>query len=668
MDDLTAGVWKRYCRPGETPDDVLRRVADFVGENTDQADLFFGMMQRRDFLPNSPTLMNAGKPKGQNQLAACFVVPIKDDMASIMEALSAQVLIHKSGGGTGFNFSALRPAGSKVGSTDGVASGPVSFMRLFDTATEVVSQGGMRRGANMGILEWDHADILTFIRAKVDGTLTNFNLSVAVDERFFTLLDSGDEKACHVWDEIAKLAWATGDPGLIFLDRINASNTTPWLGDLEATNPCGESPLYPWEACNLGSINLANFARLSNDGDCYEVDYDRLCSTVHAAVRFLDQVIDRCDYPLPQVEAAVLRTRKIGLGVMGWADLLAILGYPYDSDGAVELARHLGHKLDDWAWEASHALAQEKSAYPAHHPDLIPTRNATQTCIAPTGSLSILAGCSAGIEPNFARSFTRRVHNKQTGEWETYQANAPIVETLQAIRKIADDELARQVPTATEIAPYWHIRHQAAWQESVDLAVSKTINLPGNATVETIKSAYRMAYRSGCKGITVYRDGSKDTQVITNTEGQKSVVSVVTPGRPEELTGKTRKVPTVFGTLYVTLNTADRRPYEVFCTVGKGGREVSATAEALGRLISLGLRAGVHVEDVVRQLKGIAADQPVFDEAGTIHSLPDGVARALEKMLSAPVVVEGATLCPECGAVLLHTEGCLKCDCGYSRC
>jgi len=687
---LNERVWKRYTRPGESVEDVFRRVADYVADNGESialdvthacakpgtlwSEVYYDLMASGRFLPNSPTLMNAGKESGENQLAACFVLPVEDDMKAIMRALTDQVLIHKSGGGTGFNFSRLRPKGSRVGSTNGVASGPVSFMSLFDKATSVVQQGGMRRGANMGILEWRHPDALTFVNAKADGTLENFNISLGVDGEFFRLLDAGDEKVAELWWAVVMNAWENGDPGLVFLDRINENNPVPNLGPLESTNPCGESPLRPYEACNLGSINLASF--VDEDGT---FAWGRLRPTVVAAVHFLNDVITACDYPLEEIRWNVEQTRKIGLGVMGWADCLALMAIPYDSHEAVKLAERVSKEIQFVAHLASENLATLLGPFPAYNgqqPGMPleigmvsyrPRRNATLTCIAPTGSISILAGCSSGIEPYFARSYTRRVVERDGDV--TVDMEVPVLATVK--ERYPGWNPNALVPTALEVDPEWHVRHQAAWQTGVDLAVSKTVNLPHSATVMDVVKAYRMAYDLGCMGITVYRDGSKNVQVLTNKEAKKATVLVSAPRkaeRPDELTGRTRKVPTVFGNLYVTCNEMDGVPFEVFATLGKGGKEVSAATEALGRLISLALRHGVPLEEVVGQLKGIAGEQPVFDEDGSIKSLPDAIGKALERLGGKTVTVHGASLCPECGAVLLHEEGCLKCTCGFSKC
>lgn len=687
---LNERVWKRYTWPGESIEDVFMRVAEHVANNGESVyldaawpgekpgtlfrDAYYDLMASGQFLPNSPTLMNAGREEGENQLAACFVLPVEDDMKAIMGALTDQVLIHKSGGGTGFNFSRLRPKGARVGSTNGVASGPVSFMSLFDKATSVVQQGGMRRGANMGILEWRHPDAMAFVNAKADGTLENFNISLAVDREFFELLDAGDGAVAKLWEAVVMNAWENGDPGLVFLDHINENNPVPNLGPLESTNPCGESPLRAYEACNLGSINLAAF--VDEDGT---FAWARLRPAVVTAVHFLNDVITACDYPLEAISRNVMQTRKIGLGVMGWADCLALMAIPYDSEEAVKLAERMSKEIQSVAHLASENLATLLGPFPAYNGQqqgmplesgmvsYRPRRNATLTCIAPTGSISILAGCSSGIEPYFARSYTRRVVERDGDV--TVDMEVPVLATVK--ERYPGWNPDALVPTALEVAPEWHVRHQAAWQKGVDLAVSKTVNLPNSATVMDVAQVYRMAYDLGCMGITVYRDGSKSVQVLTNKEPKKAPVLVSAPRkaeRPDELAGRTRKVHTVFGNLYVTCNEMDGIPFEVFATLGKGGKEVSAATEALGRLISLALRHGVPLEEVVGQLKGIAGEQPVFDEDGSIKSLPDAIGKALERLGGKTVTVHGASLCPECGAVLLHEEGCLKCTCGFSKC
>lgn len=504
----------------ETPQEMLIRVAKHIAsaekpeDRTYWTSKYYAIMADLDFLPNSPTLMNAGRPYPHGQLAACFVVGIEDSMESICGALRKQMLIHKTGGGTGFNFSKLRPKNSTVNSTNGRASGPVSFMRLFDLSTEVIQQGGMRRGANMAILNCDHPDIEEFISCKdEEGKITNFNLSVGLTDEFMrrAVLDPASSAAALL-RKIAEHAWRSGDPGVVFLDAINSDNPCPELGKIEATNPCGESPLLPDEACNLGSINLAHMVRHG------KANWTKLEDIVRIAVRFLDNVIDVSQYPLPEIEAAVKKTRKIGLGVMGWADMLYQLRIPYDSDEAVELARDIMLFISETAWRETINLARDKGPSPYLLRPRSATdpfwRNATVTCIAPTGTLSLLAGCSSGIEPVFANYHIRKVTlgDGTIVEKEIYN---PYYEALVADKSLGDEQLETITKTAYQIPWVWHIRHQVAFQQYTDLAVSKTINMPHDATVDDVIAAYRMAWERGCKGTTVYRDGSRSSQVLT---------------------------------------------------------------------------------------------------------------------------------------------------------
>ena len=517
-------LWRDENRnPIEKPEEMLRRVATHVAgaERTlplqyKWADEFYEIMAKLLFMPNSPTLMNAGRPSPHGQLAACFVVGVEDSMDSICEALRKQMLIHKSGGGTGFNFSKLRSEGAKVNSTNGRASGPVSFMGLFDKATETVQQGGMRRGANMGILNIDHPDIRKFIHCKdKDGTITNFNISVGVSDSFMKKAEEnpcGDEAALLA--EIADSAWRTGDPGIIFLDAINRGNTTPELGELTATNPCGESPLYPNEACNLGSINLSLLVR---DG---EFDYETLRGVAAVAARFLDDVIEINDYPLPEISQAVKQTRKIGLGVMGWADLLFRLRVPYDSEEALALAENIMRTIRETACETSVELGREKGVPEtlAH----LGRRNATLTCIAPTGTIALLAGCSSGIEPLFALEHTR-VRTQIDGKNVVMKQVNRCYE--EARKEGLDEETMKKVfVTSHDISPAAHVRMQGSFQKYTDLAVSKTINLRHECGVKDVIGAYTLAWKEGCKGITIYRDGSKQSQVLYTKEDEEKAL------------------------------------------------------------------------------------------------------------------------------------------------
>jgi len=717
----------------ETPEEMFRRVARTIASaesiynpNVDvkaREDEFYQLMANLEFLPNSPTLMNAGRELGQ--LSACFVLPIEDSMESIFDAVKNTALIHKSGGGTGFSFSRLRPETDRVGSTGGVASGPVSFMRAFDTATDVIKQGGMRRGANMAILNVDHPDIMKFIEAKEDTTaLTNFNLSVAVTSEFMEAVKAGADynlvnphtkevvtklKAKEVFDKIKAMAWKTGDPGIIFIDRINDGNPTPDLGRIESTNPCGEQPLLPYESCNLGSINLSRMLQTNNGTT--EPDYPKLARTVRLAVRFLDDVIDVNKFPLPQIEEMTKKTRKIGLGVMGFADMLIQLGIRYDSQDALDLAEKVMADISHEATEASKELAQERGVFPAFKgsiydvPDSIKMRNATGTTIAPTGTLSIIASCSSGIEPLFALSY---IHNILDGA-QLVEVN-PYFEKMARSEGFYSEELMQQLATGTqlhtlegipdhakrlfvtahEISPEWHVRMQAAFQESTHNAVSKTVNFSHEATQEDVAKVYLLAYERELKGITIYRDGSREAQPLsTKTAEKKAGEAVLTPRKRSKATsGITERVTTGCGYIYVTVNSDNQGICEVFSTLGKAGGCASAQLEATCRLISLTLRSGVDVASVVRQLRGIRCPSIAWEEGKSILSCADAIASVLEKHIKGDTGGDGnhdsdtvnkpedyslakniAGQCPDCGNLLAYQEGCFVCHaCGYTKC
>ena len=703
---------------------------------------FYDMMTDWRFLPNSPTLMNAGSELGQ--LSACFVLPVGDSIEEIFDAVKFAAMIHKSGGGTGFSFSRLRPKNSRVGTTGGVASGPVSFLRIFNTATEQIKQGGTRRGANMGILRIDHPDILEFIRAKEqEGEFNNFNLSVGITEAFMQAVEqdrdyalvnpaSGKEQgrlnAREVFNLLVDKAWQSGDPGIIFLDRINRDNPTPAQGEIESTNPCGEQPLLPYEACNLGSLNLSSFfvpghLDETNPAD-RGIDWAGLERTIALAVRFLDNVVDASQFPLERIAEQVRRNRKIGLGVMGWADLLYQLRIPYDSADAITLAERIMDFIETRGRAASIQLAAERGPFPAYETSVYPTkgipplRNATITTIAPTGTLSILAGCSSGVEPLFALSFARNVMDGERlmevnphfeealREIDCY--SQPLLEgvaelgSIQSLDQLPED-LHRVFVTAMDIAPEWHLRMQAAFQRHTDNAVSKTVNLPNSATRDDIFAIYWMAYEEGCKGVTVYRDGCRSVQVLATGAEQKKMDGqnagnaagttqevpehspaeghaeggrVAVRKRPEIMYGFTQKVPTGLGTMYLTVNELDGKPFEVFATIGKSGHSTTAKAEAIGRLVSLALRSGIDVRAVVVQLRGIGGEHPVFRRKGILLSIPDAIAWVLEShyMKDDPYTggvtdLENRPRCPECGGELVLSEGCMYCpQCGYSRC
>jgi ribonucleoside-diphosphate reductase alpha chain len=730
----------------ETPEELFRRVA----KNIAQADRFYrpeidlpsiedefySLMASLDFLPNSPTLMNAGREL--QQLSACFVLPVGDSMDEIFDAVKQMALIQKSGGGTGFSFSRLRMKNDVVGSTHGVSSGPVSFMSVFDTATETIKQGGTRRGANMGILRVDHPDILDFIQCKEgDHHFNNFNISVAATNEFMEAVERDKEytlrnprthedarslNAREVFEKVVYYAWKNGDPGIIFIDRINQDNPTPQVGQIESTNPCGEQPLLPYESCNLGSINLSNMVRNG------AIDWERLGSVTENAVHFLDNVIDMNRYTLPQIEAMTKANRKIGLGVMGFADLLILLGIPYNSPKALEIGEKAMSFIQRKGREASRELALKRGSFPNFDGSTLKgrweaMRNATVTTIAPAGTISIIAGTSSGIEPIFALAFIRHVLEGK----ELLEVN-PFLEALskqegfyseELMRKIAHSgniQNLKEVPenirklfvTAHDITPEDHIRMQAAFQKYTDNAVSKTVNFPHEATVDDVAKVYKLAYELGCKGVTIYRDRSRMKQVL-----YKGMVSTSQSKEEEEfrdgerkpkaredvIHGSTRKIRTGCGNLYVTVNEDEGgRPFEIFNQIGKAGGCAASQSEAIGRLVSLAFRSGIEPEDIIRQLKGISCHTPVWYREGKVLSCSDAVGKAIEWHLQEkgrgtqidseikisipkyPPKEEGGPFqrslglifqrgaCPECGGPLIFEEGCVKCFCGYSDC
>ncbi len=818
-------------RPVETPRELFWRVARAIaavdlmyGATTKEAlktaERFYQLLATGLFEPNSPTLMNAGRPLGQ--LSACFVLPVEDSLAGIYTTLRNMALIHQSGGGTGFGFSRLRPSGDVVRSTMGVASGPVSFMEVYDASTEAVKQGGTRRGANMGILKVDHPDIREFIHCKLDNTrVTNFNISVAVTDAFMRAVEADKEydlvsprsgvvvdrlRAREVFAEIVEGAWRNGEPGVFFVDRANRYNPVPRLGSYEATNPCGEQPLLPFDVCNLGSLNLGAFVEEGT------IHWDRLRETVHLSTHFLDNVIDANRYPLPEITELAQRIRRIGLGVMGWADMLVRLGIPYGSEESLELAERVMRFVDEEAKIKSEQLGAERGVFPEWEhsiwgPDEIcardadgervrperPLRNCNLTTVAPTGTISIIAGCSGGIEPLFAVAFMRNQAGtlmpdvnedfvalaRQQG-WYSDQ----LMERIACEGHIHFDEVPEGVQrtfvTAHDVTPEQHVKMQAAFQNYVDSAISKTCNFPSDATPDDVRAIYELAFRLGCKGVTVYRDGSRENQVLstgktatavkaTTRYDVSSVSEVGRKGedvagdagvaseaeltreleelrvevdklakenerlkrelsakqgelmgrpfvreRPDTLRGITRKMVSPLGTLYVTINEDEKgRPFEVFTTLGKAGGAAMADAEAISRLVSLGLRSGIPLRTICRQLRGISCDRAVGFGSKKILSMPDAVALAIEEYLdekegqqqvlplqdpqtgskgngghqtaerpeisSKPYAESNQHFgrdikafietCPDCGSSLQFAEGCLKClACGYSEC
>ncbi|HOJ92878.1 MAG TPA: vitamin B12-dependent ribonucleotide reductase [Dictyoglomaceae bacterium] len=728
---------KRYLKKDEngnvieTPEKMFERVAETIAmadliynPNADVEkikEMFYDMMISLEFLPNSPTLMNAGRPLGQ--LSACFVIPIEDSLVSIFEGLKYAALIHQSGGGTGFSFSKLRPKGDIVRTTGGIASGPVSFLKVYDAATDTIKQGGVRRGANMGILRVDHPDVFEFITCKnQEGVLTNFNISVAITDKFmeavlkdeeFELINPRNKEAVEkvsakeIFNLIVEQAWKNGEPGIIFIDEINRKNPTPEVGEIESTNPCGEQPLLSFESCNLGSINLGKMVK--NINGTYMIDWEKLKETTYKAVHFLDNVIDVNYYPLKEIETMTKANRKIGLGVMGFYDLLILLGLPYNTEEAREVAQEIMKFIWEEARKASVQLAEERGVFPNWEKSIykdmdLKLRNATLTTIAPTGSISIIANCSSGIEPVFALAYKRKI---SLGEWnEIY----PLFKEILVNEGIYSDELIEKViekgsiqeieeipekirklfVTALDISPEDHILMQATFQKYVDNAVSKTVNLRQSATKEDIRKIYLMAYQLGLKGITVYRDKSRSVQVlgIEGEEREEEKHGVKPRPRPVITKGATIKVKTGCGNLYVTINEDKFGICEVFSTLGKAGGCAASQTEAISRLISLALRSGVDINSVIKQLKGIRCPNPTRGEEGDfIFSCSDAIAKALEKYLrvkkgeidSSNFFVDAnpkekestysGVLCPECGSPLQMAEGCLTCRvCGYSKC
>jgi ribonucleoside-diphosphate reductase alpha chain len=707
----------------ETPSQMFRRVADTIAaadkkinekaDTVQVAEDFYRIMSNLEFLPNSPTLMNAGRELGQ--LSACFVLPVGDSMEEIFDAVKYTALIHKSGGGTGFSFSRLRPANDIVLTTTGISSGPISFMRVFDVATETIKQGGTRRGANMGILRVDHPDIIDFIMCKSDKKqLNNFNISVGLTEAFMKAVEkdenyelinprdgqvSGNLNARKVFNLIITQAWENGEPGIIFLDRLNRDNPTPNVGQIESTNPCGEQPLLPYEACNLGSINLSKMVK---DG---QIDWARLEAVVHMAVHFLDNVVEVNKYPLEKIALMTLANRKIGLGVMGWADMLILLGIPYSTEEAIELAQKVMQFINEQGHLASQELAKQRGPFPNFKDSLYgkkgqpPLRNATVTTIAPTGTISIMANASSGVEPLFAVSYVRQVMDndilvevhphfeaiaKERGFYSP-ELMQRIAEhgTIHNIDEIPED-IRNIFVTAHDISPEMHIKMQAAFQKHTDNAVSKTVNFTNGATVQDVAKVYELAYQLDCKGVTIYRDGSRDQQVLTrgkkeekdapeNIDKEKRATK---RERPNVLKGWTYQMQTGCGPLYVTVNEDATGLFELFTTMGKAGGCAASQSEAIGRMVSLAWRSGLQARQVINQLQGISCHSPSGFGENKILSCADAVARAIQSHVEANggkvqhkkrAFFKGA--CPDCGGIVEHEGGCAVCRaCGYSEC
>ena len=760
---------KRYLRKNakgeiaETPAGMFRRVAhaiaapEYANGSTEEAmaweEKFYEVMAKLEFVPNSPTLMNAGIQRADGQgtgtLSACFVMGLDDHMDGIMTTAKETAMVQKYGGGTGFALSSIRPKGATIQTTHGQACGPVEVLRHLSSVSKLVTQGGKRDGANMAVMDVHHPDIMEFIDCKAqEGEIHNFNISVGASHEFMEAVKAGTTyplrfhenpadtsspivevgrlDAREVFEKIVHGAWRNGEPGMIFLDWVNHRNPTPHIGRMTATNPCGEQPLLPYESCNLGAISLQRFI-VDVDGHP-TVDYDKLREVVHVATRFLDNVIDANAYSVDKIETMTKATRKIGLGVMGFADMLVQMGIPYDSEEGLELGRKIMRFIKDESDRMSVMLAEERGNFPAYEgsrfdtPDGSPMRNACRLTVAPTGTTSMIAGCSSGIEPLFALCYHK--HNILGGESllyvdENFEKAArdggfyseDLMNYLAEGGSLQDrDDVPESAKNtfvvAGDISPEMHVRMQAVFQESVDAAISKTINFPNEATEEDVRSAYMLAWELGCKGITVYRSGSREAEVLTagveneeqeaETNGHASPALVERSPRPRVMQGLTENVRTGQGKLYVTVNfDEERRPFEVFCALGKAGSVESAHMEAIARLISMSLRSGVAPEQVVEHLRGIT-DEPVWDGGTLVRSVPDAISLVLDKYITDKPTTDAPTAqiglfpsaesvgsedevkfagpltgkrCPECSAYLVAQEGCLNClDCGYSKC
>jgi ribonucleoside-diphosphate reductase alpha chain len=780
---------KRYLQKNdagdliESPEGMFRRVAkslaapEFKYEKTPDEvavieENFFQMMASLEYLPNSPTMMNAGT--GAGTLSACFVLPLTDSMEGIMAAAHDAAMVQKFGGGTGFALSELRPTGTGIATTHGKACGPIQVLRHLSSVSTLVTQGGKRDGANMAVMDVHHPDILEFIDCKqVEGQIHNFNISVGASDEFMQavkddttfalralrdpsdlysgMVDVDRLNAREVFSKIVYGAWRNGEPGMIFLDEVNRNSPVIHLGRITATNPCGEQPLLPNESCNLGSIDVAKFLE-SDEAGMMDLNWDRLGETVRSATRMLDNVIDANKYAVEAIETMTQSTRKLGLGLMGFADMLVQLGIPYDTEEAVELGRKLMAFIREHADQESIAMAEERGAFPAWHDSEAakrgdkPYRNACRLTVAPTGTISMIAGASSGIEPIFALAFRKqnilegktlfyvdknfeRISKERGFYSEELLSHLSDGGSLQTRDDVPED-IKRLFHVASDISPRDHVLMQAAFQESTDAGISKTINFPNEATVDDVEDAYLLAWETHCKGITVYRAGSREKEVLTtgtndnahtdDAEDENTIVipQYITPAeRPSTLNGITRRVRTGRGNLFVTVNMAsDGRPFEVFATHGKAGGNDAAMAEAVSRMASLSLRSGIDPVDVAEQLRGIT-DVPAWDEGEMIRSVPDAIASVLDRInadatrlpnqdelsdaessqagmfsrpsprelgmptaqavpvmgqeqkVTVPVGAMTGELCPECSSTVAHVEGCLKCfSCGYSKC
>jgi ribonucleoside-diphosphate reductase alpha chain len=721
----------RYCMKNakgeviEKPEDVFRRVASVVAKaepatsRVEYEEKFFEMMFSLKFLPNSPALSNAGARTGQ--LAACFVLPIEDSMDSILQAQMEMGQIQKTGGGTGFSFSRLRPLGDGVSSTSGFSSGPISFLRMFDATSEAIKQGGTRRGANMGILRVDHPDIVDFVKCKDrEGLVTNFNLSVGITDTFMDAVVQGNSQwelinprtktvwktidARELFNLIVHHAWKNGEPGVVFLDAINKDSAVRPEYEIESTNPCSEQPLPPYDVCNLGSINISKFVQ--GVGETAEFDFDAFEVYVALGVRFLDDVIDVCKYPLKRIEKMAHSYRRIGLGLMGFADALVLMKIPYDSSHALAFVDKLCESFKKTATRTSELLAKERGAFPKQPDttlkDSTPIRNVAITTIAPTGTCSLIADCSSGIEPWFAYSYERDV----VGVGRIKVRNSVLLTVLKhlgidptgvkdaELRKNLPDDWHRVLVTTLDISPANHVRIQAQFQKYIESGISKTINLLNDATEEDIKNVFMLAHKTGCKSISVYRDGSRKVQIIER-DGQVARIveetKALTKERPRVAKGYTEECPTGCGHMFVTLNADGRGLFEIFATSGKAGGCISSWIESVSRLISIALRSGIDPEQIIKQLNGNKCGQFVYDgENKLILSCSDAIAKAMKRWKEAHADVEsgksnmlvetlkgvvhgdelGAVgFCPDCATKLVNQEGCLVCtNCGYTKC
>ncbi|MBN4064913.1 adenosylcobalamin-dependent ribonucleoside-diphosphate reductase [Dehalococcoides mccartyi] len=759
------GMFRRVAKALSAPEFKYEKTPDEVAQIEES---FFRMMASLEYLPNSPTMMNAGT--GAGTLSACFVLPLKDSMEGIMAAAHDAAMVQKFGGGTGFALSELRPKGAGIATTHGKACGPIGVLRHLSSVSTLVTQGGKRDGANMAVMDVHHPDILEFIDCKqVEGEIHNFNISVGASDEFMQAVKDGTTYALRaledpskpdsdmvevdridareVFGKIVYGAWRNGEPGMIFLDEVNRNSPVIHLGRITATNPCGEQPLLPNESCNLGSLDVAKFLETDEAG-LADLNWDRLGKSVRTATRMLDNVIDANKYAVPAIEEMTQSTRKLGLGLMGFADMLVQLGIPYDTEEAVELGRKLMAFIRDNADAESLALAEERGAFPAWHDSEAakrgdkPYRNACRLTVAPTGTISMIASASSGIEPIFALAF--RKQNILDGKTLFYVDknferiskergfySEELLEHLSDGGSLQDrddvpEDVKRLFHVASDISPRDHVLMQAAFQESTDAGISKTVNFPNEATVEDVEDAYLLAWETHCKGITVYRAGSREKEVLTtgtsdNAKAGKAddtsgIPQYITPSeRPATLNGITRRVRTGRGNLFVTVNMAsDGRPFEVFATHGKAGGNDAAMAEAVSRMASLAMRSGINPVDVAEQLRGIT-DVPAWDEGEMIRSVPDAIASVLDRInaestalpaqdelseaessqagmfnrpsprelgmptaqpvqvmeqkVTVPVGVMTGELCPECSSTVAHVEGCLKCfSCGYSKC